>query len=109
MTTRFEDRLSALERRRVPPPALPDGLKLSEVSHTAVDVLEVVCRAWPAPDDPLAPGLCASVVAALERPPAERVVAVGMVLGKFYHQLVEEHRARGAARARRQPGRSAAL
>ena len=84
MTTRLEDRLSALERRRAPPPALPDGLKLSELSHTAVDVLEAVTRAWPAPDDPLAPGLCASVVAACDRPAAERVVAVGMVLGKFW-------------------------
>ena len=84
MTTRFEGRLSALERRRVPPPALPDGLKLSELSHTAVDVLEAVTRAWPAPDDPLAPGLCASVVAACDRPPADRVMAVGMALGRYW-------------------------
>ncbi len=84
MTTRLEDRIAALERRLAPWPALPDGLELSSLSHLAVDILEAVTRAWPNPDDHLAPGLCAAVVAALERPAAERVVAVGMVLGKFW-------------------------
>ena len=82
MTTRLEDRLSVLERRRAPPPAFPDGLDVRALSHTAVDVLEMVARSWPA--DHLPAGLCVAMVAAYDRPGAERSAAVGMVLGKFW-------------------------
>ena len=80
----LERRVDALERRRAPDswPALPDGLKMAELSYVAIDVLEAVTRAWPAELCP--PGLCAAVAAACDRPPAERVMAVGMALARHW-------------------------
>lgn len=84
MTT-IDRRLRDLERRLAPLRPLPgtiDGLDLSALSYLACDVLEVVTSAWP--DDHLPSGLCAAVVAACARPPAERVVAVSMAVAKFW-------------------------
>ena len=80
-----EQRLAALEARLArlrPLPTTIDGLDPNEPSNRAVDVLEMVARSWPA--DHLPAELCAAVVGACARPPAERVMAVGMVLGKFW-------------------------
>ena len=80
-----EQRLAALEARLArlrPLPTTIDGLDLNELSYVAVDVLEAVTRAWP--DDHLPPGLCAAVVAACDRPPAERSTAVAMAVAKFW-------------------------
>ena len=80
----LDRRLSVLEARRMRPalPALPDGLELGALSYLALDVLEAVTRAWP--DDHLPAGLCAAVVTACDRAPAERVMAVGMVLARYW-------------------------
>ena len=80
---RLGKRVSALERRCGPPArALPDGLKMDELSFLAVDVLEAVTRAWPG--DRLPPGLCAGVAEACDRPPAERSMAISMALGRHW-------------------------
>ena len=76
-----ERRLAALEARLArlrPLPTTIDGLDLNELSHLAVDVLETITREWP--DDHLPAGLCAAVVAACDRPAADRVMALGMAL-----------------------------
>ena len=62
--------------------AFPDGIDVTALSNLALDVLEAVARDWPA--DHLPAGLCVAVVAAYDRPGAERSAAVGMVLGKFW-------------------------
>ena len=85
--TGVERRLRDLEARlaSIRPwalPALPDGLELSALSDLAVDVLEWVTREWPS--EHLPAGLCAAVAAACARPPAERVMAVGMVLARYW-------------------------
>ena len=79
-----EQRLAALEARlaRLRPLPTIDALDLNELSNLAVDVLEAVTRAWPA--ELLPAGLCAAVVAACDRPPAERSMAISMALGRHW-------------------------
>ena len=74
-----ERRLRDLERRLGPLRPLPatiDNLALSAIGDLALDALEAVARAWPS--EQLPAGLCAAVVAACARPPAERMMALGM-------------------------------
>ena len=88
----IEKRLAELERRLAPLRPLPttiDGLDVSALSYVAVDVLEMVTRAWP--DDHLPSGLCAAVAAACDRPPAARALALGMVLGKYWPESAADH------------------
>ena len=80
-----ERRLAALEARLArlrPLPTTIDGLDLNELSYWR----STCSRRSPASGRTIISraGLCAAVVAACDRPPAERSTAVGMAVGRYW-------------------------